>query len=494
VTSSILRSAPKIEGGLDAVVLGAAADGFAAAGLLARSGLDVVLIETGGPQPRERVEFAQGYFCNEGDAIASALDSEAIEALDLYRYGLSFAQRRLETVVRFADGALFQAPGDPSLLAEAVAEFSECDGAHFGSFFEDGRATARALSDAFRDASVRVGSPHPPEFSASIDGMLAGRFADSRLEDYLRAEAALGAAARPHEPFSFLALIRRWAGDAAGLQGGLAAISGGEPALLAALRRACQAVGVNIRQTDRVRKIIVEWDHVAGVEFDDGSQLRAPIVVSALAAHDTFLRLVGRDRLDIEFANLFDRPRTTIGSARVHFALNGPLADGFVDSRGDRRFLFAPDEPLTARAWRMAREGAIEGPLLSELVFPSRFDETLAPLGCSTVNLLMHPASLGAPDDSGWRDAVIKAAARTLERLSPSAAAQIAGAHVEPPVPAAPPVAEAMDLRRRMSEAGIDGLFYCGSDPQVGRGLSLAPACAAAAVAARRFKQGRFSR
>lgn len=494
MTSSILRPAPKIEGGLDAVVVGASVDGFAAAALLARSGLDVVLIETGERLSRERVEITPGYFCNEGDPIAAALDADVIETLDLYRHGLSFAQRRLETVVRFADGALFQAPGDPSLIAEAVAEFSEPDSARFGAFIEEGAATARALGDAFRSAGVRVAAPRPPIFAASIDAMIAGRFSDSRLEDYVRAEAALGAAARPHEAYSFLAFIHRLAGDAAGLQGALAVIAGGEPALLASLRRACQSAGVNIRQTDRVRKIIVEWDHVAGVAFDDGSQLRAPIVVSALSARETFLGLVGRERLDVEFAALFDRPEPDVASIRVHLAIDGPLADGFVDTRRDRRYLFAPDESLLARAWRAAREGGVEAPLLSELIFPSRFDETLAPQGCSTVNILLHPAPPGSPDDKAWRDLAIGAASTTLDRLSPSAAARICGAHVEPPIPATPPVAEAMDRRRMLAESGVDGLFHCGRDPQTGRKLTLAPARMVADLASSQYKQGRFSR
>ncbi|MFN0025423.1 MAG: hypothetical protein ACKVS5_16145, partial [Parvularculaceae bacterium] len=352
-SKSLLRPGPRIEGGLDAIVIGDAPDGLAAAGLMAKGGLSVMVIERGPPRARDRREFAPEYFCDDGDPIAGAIDPLVADALDLYRHGLSFARRRLETMVRFSDRAALILGGDPSLAHEAAGVMSEPDAAGFGAFLE------RALDDARRYApwfagSERAIAPEADDLAASLDQRLAGRFTDGRLEDYLRAEALSGASVRPTEPYGYLALPHRWSGDAAGLQAGLAAIDGGERALVAALRRACQALGVVFRQTDRIRSALVEWDRVAGLWLDDGGQIRAPVVVSALDARESYIGLVTRARLDIEFGNLAAAPPPRLASVRAHVALGGMIDDATIAGRADRRFLYAPSAPEIHQAWRLA--------------------------------------------------------------------------------------------------------------------------------------------
>lgn len=488
---------PKIEGGVDAVVLGATADALAASALLARAGLHVVLIETGAGRPRDRREFAPGYFAVDGDPLASALDQATIEALDLYRHGLAFAGRRLETLVRFSDGAVLALPGDPTLIGEAVAAMSDADAQAFAAFVESERKSARALADWFAggDAPAQGRDAFAEAASASVDGTIVGRFADARLEDYLRAEAALGAAARSSEAYTYLALLRRWAGDAAGLQGAVAAIEGGGRGLVNALRRAGQAAGVAIRQTDRVKGVIVEWDRVAGVEFDDGGQIRAPIIVTALPARESFLGLVGRARLDIEFARDLDAPPPAIASVRAHLAVNGPIADPHVTARLDRRFLLAPSPIELDSAWSRAGEGGVADALLCELVFPSAFDHSLAPEGCATASMLLHPVADRPLSDECWRADVEKAAKGVFSRLAPGAASQVEAVEIDPAEAAAPPTAAAIERRRRLTDAsGLEGYFFCGPEALISGAVSLSAGRRAGERAVRYFRQGGFNR
>lgn len=492
MTSDRRHQGPKIEGGVDAVVLGASQDALAASALLAKAGLHVVEIETGAGKLRERREFAPGYFADDGEPIAVALDHGVIDALDLYRHGLSYARRRLETLVRFGDGAALVLPGDPALAGEFVAAFSEADAAPFAAFMEDERRAARSLATWFAggEAPTVIAGPTADASTSSIDGAILGRFADPRLEDYLRAEAAFGAASRPSHAYSWFALSRRLSGETAGLQGALAAIEGGGRALADAIRRAGQAFGVVTRQTDRVRKVIVERDRVTGVEFDDGGQIRAPIIISALPARETFLDFIGRARLDVEFARALDAPPPRLASVRAHLAVNGPITDALIATKMDRRFLFAPDAAAIDRGYNVAEEGAAAA-TLAELVFPSAFNPGLAPQGCATASLTLHPVAFRPSSDEAWRGGVEAAARALFGRLADGGAAQVTAIELDDAIPATAPLLAVLDRRRRFVEAsGLDGYFFCGPEAHSGRSQSLSPGRRAAERAIRYFKDG----
>jgi phytoene dehydrogenase-like protein len=493
VTSDRRRHGPKIEGGVDAVVVGSTPDAMVASAMLAKAGLHVVEIETGAGRFEEKREFAPGFWAIDGDPLAAALDQGVIDALDLYRHGLSFSRRRLETFVRFSDGAALVLPGDPALAGEAVAAMSEADATPFERFLDDERRAARSLAGWFSggEAPAALAGPTAEAATSSFDGAIVGRFADSRLEDFLRAEAALGAAVRPTEAYSYFALLKRFSGDAAGLQGAVAAIEGGGRALAGALRRAGQAQGVVVRQTDRVKNVIVEWDRVAGVEFDDGGQIRAPIIISALPARETFLDLVGRARLNVEFARLLDAKTAGVASVRAHLAIKGTIAEPHVAMHPDRRFLFAPTGAELDRAFSAAGEGGATASLIAEMVFPSALDPSLAHYGRMTASMLLHPVAFGSLEDAAFRGAVEAAATAGFARIAPGSETQIEAIDLDGPVRAAPPVLAAIERRSRLTEgAGLEGYFFCGPEASLGGPQSLTAGRRAGERALKFYKSG----
>jgi phytoene dehydrogenase-like protein len=450
---------PRIEGGIDAIALGAGIEALAAAALAAKAGLHTALIDPV-DHAQERRVIAPGFFAQDGEPIVAAIDPAIISALDLYRHGLSFAHRRLETCVRFSDGAALILPGDPRETAERVEAMS----------MEDARPFAALVAAARGNLASTL----------SLEEAIDGLFADARLDDLAAAEASLGRSARPCDPYSLASFAQRYAGETLGLVGALGAVAGGELAFAAALRRAAQAMGVRFRQTSRARAILVEWDHVAGVEFDDGSQMRAPaIFVSAPAAH-AYRTLIGVKRLNIGFSAMLDRAPPAIASLRAHVALSPRFFESPSAAHLGRRMLFAPSRTELARAYSAAHAGALGDAPIAEALFCSAADPSLASEG-AVVSMLLHPAPASLDDAAHAEKSVIA----MLDRLAPGARTAVEGVLIDAPAPArdAPPILAARAAR--FAEAGVDGYFFCGPEAQIDRGATGAAGRQAAELATR---------
>lgn len=495
----------RIEGGVDAIVIGGSFDGLAAAAMLGKAGLKTVLLGAGGAAfDDEKREFEPGFFALDGEQLVTHLDPELASALDLYRHGLEYAGRRLDSVYYFADGAAAIVNGDPYQSRETVAEIAPDEVERYTEFLEGALEVARALRPFFDGgAAPSLGGDLAARadrfLAAAIDDVLNAAFSDERLKAMLRTEALFRGAPREGEPFGFAALIRRLAGETAGLQGAAAYPKGGAAGVRAAVRRAAQAARVDFRPATTPTRVLVEWDRAAGVEIEEGGQIRAPIVVNALPAGRAFLDLIGPSHLDIEFQAALETPAAPIGEARVHFAMNGEPRDERTRAHLLRRLVYAPDREEIAQSFAAARRGEVASPLIMEAVFPSAFDPALAPDKACLVSAIVHPAPLAENPDESFRKRIADAARETFERIAPGAGARIVAADVRlaadeaaargarPQVyAAATNIVAAWSRARRLAGAsGIEGYFFCGPEAQIGKGLSGAAGRRAAQKAVR---------
>ena len=481
------KTGGRIEGGVDAVVIGASLDGLGAAALLGKAGLKTILLGAGGAaQGDERREFEPGFFCIDGEHVVTHLDPELVAGLDLYRHGLEFAGRRLESVYYFSDGGALVMDGDPYYSREAVAALTPDDAERYTAFLETALECARALRPFFAAGAAPAPlAPHAGTIerflAASVDDVLDATFEEEHLKALLTAEALFRSGQRPGEPYSFAALIRRLAGEAAGLQGASAYPKGGAQGVRIAARRAAQAAKVDFRPATGARLVLVEWDRIAGVETSDGGQIRTPIVVNALAARRAFLDLVGPSLLDIEFQATLEKPPPRLASARVHFAIAGEAWDERTRANLARRLVYAPDREEIARLFALARRGEVAGPMIMEAVFPSAYDPSLAPEKSCVVSALVHPVPFRETADEAFRESVAAKARETFERMAPGVAARILRADVRlasdeaketGALDAAPSVLAAWARARKLTRgSGIDGYFFCGPEAQIGPGL-----------------------
>ena len=519
------RQPSRIEGGIDAVVIGADADGLTAAAYLGKAGLRTVLVEAaaklgGAVRTREIMEGVNGI---DGEHLVNILDPDMLADLELYRHGIEYAARRLDTTYFFDGADSLRLDGDLENAADLLPEDEEERDA-FRTFLQEAMETAAYLRPAFETATAPSGdqararnlekllAQAPPELAeraaryamASVDDVLNGLFADGRLKSLVAAEAAFRSAAAPNEAFSFMHYIRRLAGETVGLQGAAAYPAGGAAAVIDALRRAAQTAKVDIRAATAAQSVLIEGDRVAGVVLEGGGQLRASIVITALDARRSFLEMIGPGAVDLEFQRLLTAPRPKIASGRLHLLLKGVASDDATRENMARRIVFAPRPDAVRRAFIDARAGRVPDDLIIEMVFPGALDPAGAPEGGQLLSAIAHPLPFDESADDKRRDALQKSIVANLETFAPGLEDRITGADLRLPCDIAqttgaapsvyaakPAVMQQWALAGAAVAAGrISGLYFCGPEAQIGTGLSCAAGRVAARTALRDMKKG----
>lgn len=521
--SSEEKIGTRIEGGIDAIVIGADADGLTAAAYLGKAGLKTVLIDAGavlGGPIRTR-NISDGIEGVDGEHLAFLLDAEAIADLDLYRCGLSYTARRLDTAYFFDNGDMLHVDGE---LQNAAALLDEDDSVKetLSNFLSDAMAAALVLRPVFEAPHAGGGAParqlhkalsqvDPAEAkritryaTASIEDVLNDLFDDGPVKTLLISEAAFRAGAPPNEAFSFMAFIRRLAGEASGLQGAWAYPAGSCVAVVDALRRAAQGAKVDIRAATHAEKLLIEGDRVAGVMLKGGGQLRAPVVVASLDARRVFLDMIGPEAIDIEFQHMLMQERPAFSFARLQATLKGVAKDDKTRENIMRRIFYAPPPDALRAAFIEAREGRIPDALILEVIFPGALDPEAAQESEQLLSVFAHPLPFDASTDDETRKAIKKAILASLEKILPDAQKRLGvqdlflpsdlaatvGARPEA-YAAKPAVMRQWALAGACASAGgIRGLYFCGPEARIGEGLSFAAGRIAGKTAVRDLKRG----
>ncbi len=518
------ESAHRIEGGIDAVVIGAGADGLAAAAYLGKGGLRTVLVGAG-PEIGGRIakrEIASGVEGVDGEHLVTALDPDVIAELDLYRHGLEFAARRLDTTYFFEGGDVLRFDGDLAQAALLSLDHDD-DREALEIFMSEVLDMAALLRPAFRPFAFPGGGNHQrvlekamagatPEAAARLrrfclsnaDDIIHGRFGDGPLRALLLAETAFRSAAAPNEPFSFLSLLRRYSGEAAGLQGAAAYPKGGAVSVITALRRAAQSAKVDVRAATPVKSILIEGDRVGGVTLADGGQLRAPIIVAAIDAEQAYLTMIGAGMIDIGLERILTARRPEIASARMQIVLKGVAQDDATRRNMMRRLVYAPSPEALAKAFNEARAGRVPQSLVVEAVFPTALDEGAALDKRQVVSVMAHPLPFDAEPDAERREAIRSAILDNIEMFAAGfsgrieaddlrlAADEAAAAKASPAAYAArPDILRQWALSSAVTGSGdITGFYFCGPEAQIGAGLSCAAGRAAARAALHAYRKG----
>jgi phytoene dehydrogenase-like protein len=362
----------------DAAIIGAGADGLAAAAALARMGLKTIVFERG-DRPGgllATVEFHPGF-------RASAYLDEIAPVPPRIHWSLAPSRR----------GAVFLTPRQSLavwpdrqhlLTASAATSLSgNAERARLDAIAHAERHTAPTRRGMFSAARGRRTQPWPGGAwtTQSLYDLLASELIDADAAAHLAAIALSGRAADPFLRGTGLHALAPGAGSSGMVTGGLGRLA-------QALAHAATDAGAEIRCGVDVNDLKLDNGRIASISLVDGSAFDVRAVISTLDLKRTFLSLFSWRALPKELVARTGAFRMAGATARVLFALKNPPA-ALDMLRGP--VYVAPNFSKFAEAHLAWRSGTLAAELPTTLRVVSASDPGLAPPGCAVLT-----ATLGA--------------------------------------------------------------------------------------------------
>jgi len=459
----------------DVVVIGGGHNGLVCAGLLAKDGRKVLLLEAadevGGPARTE--EFFPGFRASTAHVL-NRLHPEVVKALDLEKHGLEIAwltptpdpspqgggglgrgsspspqeggvRGGSAQAFKFVPTVVLSKDGNPLVLHGAYGETLTGATASEQTAWKDLRAQLLRYAGILKpflsrrppelgggslgDMTVlgqaalalkRLGKEDMRDFLRvllmNVYDLLDEQLSDDRLKGLLAFDAVLGSHLGPRSPTSLLGLYYRLAGDVNGAPGAQIVPKGGMGAVVAAMCAAAEHAGVAIRTSASVAKIVVENGRAAGVTLASGEEIRAGIVVSAANPASTFLDLVSAPVLDTGFTRKIRNIRMRGDAAKLHLALEAvPVFAGVAAADLSGRLVVAPSADHVERAFNPAKYGEFSPEPVMEITLPSLGDPSLAPGGACTLSAVVQYAPYAL--NEGWESGRPKFLAAVMAQL-----------------------------------------------------------------------------
>jgi phytoene dehydrogenase-like protein len=221
----------------------------------------------------------------------------------------------------------------------------------------------------------------------SITDLLDDWFDSEEVKASLAVNGIIGTWAGPDDPGTAYVMAHHSIGDVGdGHLGSWGFPEGGMGAVAAACRRAAEAFGATVRTNARVQKILVTNGRALGVVLDNGEEVRASIVVTAIHPKITFLQQIDRQELPAEFVRDIERWKTRSGVVKINLALaelpNFTANPGtMVQEHHTGSVELCLSTRYAERAFEEARAGQPATRPFVDGVIPTVFDKTLAPEG-----------------------------------------------------------------------------------------------------------------
>ena len=515
----------------DAIVIGAGANGLVAAAALARTGLRVQLLERSASTAGQASvhEFAPGF-----RAAPLAFDAGWVPPAVARALELDSVDRVLpETPCSVAVGPreLLPLSRDPVRAAAAIRRHSDRDADQWPAFLTQLHTLAGFLQLLYSLPPPDIGSTSPrdawPLLGVARRFRALGRVAMTDLmriapmsvaqlaEEWfvaapLRATvAAAGVQDIRHGPRAGgtgFVLLHQHAGAPVAALRGRGVWRLGPDAFAIAAEAAARRRGVAIRTGATVARITVRDDSVSGVVLADGTDVSAPLVLSAADPAHTLLRLIEPVWLDPELLLAIRNIRLRGCTAIVLYAMDALPEFGYAGSgtADALRGIISLSREVDAleRAADAVKYGLLSERPHIEVTAPTLHWPALAPAGKHVLVARVHYAPYRLRDGGVWNSALADTLAErvtaTIDAAAPGFAARVLHRAVLTPhdieqhfgvTEGAVTHAElALDQILFMRPAPglgryatpLDGLFLCGAGTHPGPGVPGGPGWLAA--------------
>ncbi|MCP4081915.1 MAG: NAD(P)/FAD-dependent oxidoreductase [Planctomycetaceae bacterium] len=333
----------------DAIVIGGGHNGLVNGAYLAKSGLKTLILErrpmVGGAAITE--ELLPGYQFTTFSYAISLIRPDIVQDLQLVKHGMMVLPMS-STFQPGYDGEYLLLGADKDHNFHEICRHSREDAESYRdlSHLFDRVCFAlkplldaippNALSDRPEDVAhcteVRNYLQNlPADVQGLIDRLWNGSAADI-LNDYFECEllksniassAIIGSMISPSDKKSGIVWLLHKMGEYDGVFGDWGFHKGGNGGFTQVLARAAQAWGATVMTGHGVERVIYDSGKVEGVVLDNGQELRADIVVSALDPKRTFTQLVDAKDLPVDLNQAITQFKFQGSASKVNFALNG---------------------------------------------------------------------------------------------------------------------------------------------------------------------------
>jgi phytoene dehydrogenase-like protein len=441
------------EDSFDVVVIGGGHNGLVAAGLLAKRGARVTVLErrgtVGGAAVSEQ-PWGPDFTVTALSYVVSLMPPTITHELQLARHGYRIHPQGPYFAPR-PDGPALQLFDDPARRRASIAQFSTRDADAYDEWEQWLGGLADVLAPLLTETPPHLGSKRPRDlwaqarlgwharrwderavadvtrlFTMSIADLVEEQFESDAMRGLLSVSGVIGTWAGPRAAGTAYVMAHHKIGDVGdGKLGAWGFPEGGMGAVTRALADAARAFGATIRTGVGVERILVRNGRATGVVTESAEQLRADVVVAATHPQITFLHQLEPRDLPDDFVRDLARWKTRSGTVKVNVALDRlpefTSAPGFDPEVHGGTIVLAPSLDHVEDAFQDAAAGRPAALPFADICIPSVFDRTLAPDGAHVMSMFTQwvPHTWAASPRTEELDAYADRVVAQVEAVAP---------------------------------------------------------------------------
>lgn len=397
----------------DVAIVGGGHNGLIAAGLLAKRGQRVVLLErrpvVGGAAVTEQ-PWGPNFKMTSLSYVVSLMPPTVMRELELARFGYKIYPQH-GYFVPYPDGRYLQMPEDKKRRWQQVAKFSRKDADAMERWDVWLENLGKALGPLLTVVPPKLGSKHPRDlwelakvawkvrsfdvekvgdvtrlFTMSVADLLEEFFESPQMLGVLSVSGVIGTWGGPRSPGTAYVMAHHKIGDVGeGQMGSWGFPEGGMGGATGAMRRAAEAFGATVITDAEVCRVTVKEGRVTGVVLANGDEIGCSSVVTTLHPKIAFLKHLQRTDLPEPFVQAIERWKTRSGTVKVNLALDRlpefSSKPGFDSEVHGGTIVLAHSLDEVEQAFQDAAAGVPARRPFVDMCLPSVFDQTLAPQG-----------------------------------------------------------------------------------------------------------------